>query len=370
MTALRISLAATVLLVIGLASMWLVVERPKGSVPPPSKLVIAAALDEAVVAPLLEAFGRAYPHIQFEYRDRSSLEVDRSVTEGNPPDVVISSAMPWQMAQVNAGLARHLDSEETRNWPEWAKWRDEVFGFTFEPIVMAYHLELSRHVLPPETHADLLELLDSRQNLLRGRVVTYSPFNSGIGYTLFQQDARYSSRFWDLVTSMGRVETEALENTLRMLEGIDSGRYWLGYNLLGSYALVYAQEHPNVIVQIPTDYSLVMMRMVFVHRDAPHPAAATTFVNFLLSEEGQGVLAGQTPMFSIRPGIKGPYTAARLLGQVGDRLYPIPINASLLAFVDPARREAFIEHWRQAFSGDREAVDERHERESGALIPR
>ncbi|MGM0823419.1 MAG: ABC transporter substrate-binding protein [Pseudomonadota bacterium] len=318
-----------------------------------SPLVVEAALDREVVAPLLEAFQATHPGLELDFRDRSTLEVDELVAAGRPaPDVVISSAMPWQMARVNEDYARPVDSPQVRNWPAWAKWRDEVFGFTFEPIVMAYRLDLSKYMLPPLTHADLHTLLTTQRDRLQGKVTTYSPMSSGIGYTLFQQDARYSARFWDLVVEMGRVDAQLESNTRDMLEGISDGRYWLGYNLLGSYAMVWAQKNPEVIVQLPQDYSLVIMRMAFVHRDAPNPAAAEAFVNFLLSQEGQRVLAGETPLFSVLPSIIGPYTAQRLRDQAGERLYPIPLNASLLAFVDPQRRNAFLDRWRREFGRD------------------
>lgn len=309
-------------------------------------LEVEAALDRQVVAPLLEAFEKAYPNISLTYHDRSTLEVDQQARQAQPaPDVVISSAMPWQLARVNEGLAQPLDSEAVRRWPDWAKWRNEVFGFTFEPIVTVYRLDLVRHMKPPTTHADLHTLLDTHQSLLKGRVTTYSPFKSGVGYTLFQQDARYSPRFWDLVAAMGAAEVSLEENTQAMLDGLTEGTYWVGYNLLGSYAMHWARSHPELIVQIPQDYALVMMRMAFVHRGAPHPVAAKAFMDFLLSEEGQRTLAGSTPLFSVLPDVIGPYTAQRLRDQVGERLYPIPINASLLAFVDPLRRDAFMNRW-------------------------
>lgn len=309
-------------------------------------LEVEAALDRQVVAPLLEAFERAHPEIDLSYHDRSTLDVDEKARGANPaPDVVISSAMPWQMARVNEGLAQPVDSDAARNWPEWAKWRNEVFGFTFEPIVTVYRLDLARHMMPPTTHADLHTLLENHQDLLRGRVTTYSPSRSGVGYTLFQQDARYSPRFWDLVAAMGAAGVSLENNTRDMLEGLTDGTYWVGYNLLGSYAMHWARSHPDLIVQIPQDYALVMMRMAFVHRDAPHPVAARIFVDFLLSIEGQKTLAGSTPLFSVLPDVIGPYTAQRLRDQVGERLYPIPIDASLLAFVDPMRRKAFMDRW-------------------------
>ncbi|WP_136067570.1 ABC transporter substrate-binding protein [Modicisalibacter radicis] len=314
-------------------------------------LVVEAALDRQVIAPLLDAFARAHTDIALEYHDRSTLEVDRRAREVRPaPDVVISSAMPWQLARVNEGLAQPLDSDEARHWPAWAKWRNEVFGFTFEPIVTVYRLDLARHMIPPTTHADLHTILNTHQGLLRGRVTTYSPGRSGVGYTLFQQDARYSPRFWDLVAAMGAAGVSLEDNTQAMLDGLTEGRYWVGYNLLGSYAMHWAQTHPEVIVQVPQDYALVMMRMAFVHRDAPHPAAARAFVDFLLGIEGQRILAGSTPLFSVLPEVIGPYTAQRLRDQVGERLYPIPINASLLAFVDRLRRDAFMARWNREIS--------------------
>ncbi|HET8800442.1 MAG TPA: substrate-binding domain-containing protein [Marinobacter sp.] len=51
------------------------------------------------------------------------------------------------------------------------------------------------------------------------------------------------------------------------------------------------RNHPDLIVQIPQDYALVMMRMAFIHRNAPHPVAAKVFMNFLLSYAGQKILA-------------------------------------------------------------------------------
>lgn len=309
-------------------------------------LIVEAALDRRIFQPLLDAFSLSHPDITLDYRDRSTLEVDQRARQADPaPDVIISSAMPWQMALVNEGLAQPLTSQQALDWPDWAKWRNEVFGFTFEPIVTVYRLDLARHMIPPTTHAKLLTILRSQQAQLQGRVTTYSPQDSGVGYTLFQQDARYTPRLWDLVAALGTVEVSLEENTQAMLEGLSTGRYWLGYNLLGSYAMAWAQEDPSLIVQIPQDYALVMMRMAFIHRDAPNAHAARQFLDFLLGKKGQRILAGNTPLFSIHPDVIGPYTAQRLRDQMGAQLYPIPLNATLLAFVDPQRHGAFMARW-------------------------
>lgn len=314
-------------------------------------LVINAALDQGVIQPLLDKFMATYPDIEIEYHDQNTQKTDQSVIlKPVTADIIISAAMAQQMGRVNQGYARRLNSPQTRQWPAWAKWRNEVFGFTFEPVVMAYRLDLAQHMLPPTSHADLLKRLKDHRDILHNRVVTYNPQNSDLGYALYQQDARYSGRFWSLIQAMGQVQANTSSATPDMLKGLSSGRYWLGYNLLGSYAMAWALEHPEVIVQVPQDYSLVVMRMAFIHKEAPHPKAAERFINFLLSFEGQHILAGETPLFSIHPDVLGPYTAQRLKDQVGPRLYPINMNASLLALLDRQRHQRFMQHWQHSLN--------------------
>lgn len=322
-----------------------------GSAAHAETLIIEGALDRDVFEPVLALFQQNNPDITLDYRDRSTLMVDTFARTAKPaPDVVISSAMPWQLALSNEGFSQRVDTEESRQWPAWAKWREELFGFTFEPIVMAYRLDLAAAMEPPATHQDLLDLLLNHREELQGRVVTYSPLNSGIGDMLSQQDARYTPKMWDLVEAMGQVDAYEAGSSREMLEGLSSGKYWLAYNILGSYAMVWALHHPEVVVQVPNDYSLVMMRTAFVHREAQHPEAAFRFVDFLLSRQGQTVMAGETPLFSVRPDVVGPYTAQRLRDEVGDHLYPIPLNAALLALVDPLRRAAFLKRWQEAMA--------------------
>ncbi len=336
----------------GIGMVSLIQPTMASAAPPQARLVIEAAMDRQVAAPLLAAFSRRYPDVELDYRDRSSMAVNALAQQADAQaDIILSSAMPWQVALVNQGLAQRLDSDEARQWPEWAKWRDEVFAFTFEPIVMAYRLDLAARMLPPVSHADVLNLLTEHAETLAGRVVAYSPSRSALGYALYLQDSRYSGRFWKLVTALGRVDATLETSTQRMLEGLSDGRYWLGYNLLGSYALQWAQTHPDIIVQMPSDYALISMRTAFIHRDAPHPEQARAFINFLIGREGQHVVAGETPLYSIRDDITGPFTAQSLRDQVGQRLYPQPLDASSLSMLDNARRNDFLARWFDAYSG-------------------
>ncbi|MGQ4877165.1 ABC transporter substrate-binding protein [Billgrantia sp. LNSP4103-1] len=317
---------------------------------PATPLVIHAALDLPQAQPLLEAFHRRYPRIELTYRNLTTLALhQRFLDAPDAADVVLSSAMPWQYHLANEGHAQPLDGEAVRQWPEWAQWRGELFAFTFEPIVMVVHRDLTDRFGEVRSHGDLLALLDEHTDALAGRIVTYDPVRSGAGYTYAIEESRLSPRYWDLVSAMGKARTALADTTGEMLQGLEEGRYLLGYNLLGSYARDEVQEHPDLTVVVPEDYALVTHRLAFVARHAPHPEAGSLFLNFLLSEEGQRILAERTSLGAMHPALSGPGTADALRGEVGDALRPISLGPGLLATLDRLKRDALLARWRREF---------------------
>ena len=59
------------------------------------------------------------------------------------------------------------------------RWRDEIFGFTFEPAVIVYNKDL----VPPEdvrrTHTELIDLLRAKPERYQGKMEpTTSPFRA------------------------------------------------------------------------------------------------------------------------------------------------------------------------------------------------
>lgn len=56
--------------------------------------------------------------------------------------------------------------------------------------------------------------------------------------------------------------------------GLADGRFDIGYNVLGSYARESVAASPSLRMVIPDDYALVIRRLAFVPRQAPHPSAA------------------------------------------------------------------------------------------------
>ncbi len=321
----------------------------------PQPLVIYGVLDAPQMRPLLEAFHRQAPDLTIEYHNLDTMALhERVLDERAAPraDVIMSPAMPWQYQLANAGLSAPVDSPVAAAWPRWARWRQELFGITFEPVVMVYRRDLATHMRPPESHADLLELLSRYPQALRGRITTYDPRRSGAGYTYAIEDAGISARYWELVEALGNSRSKLETTTSAMLEGLSDGRYWIGYNLIGSYAQAYVAEHPELVMVVPRDYALVLQRLAMVMRDAPHPAAARRFLDYLLSEPAQRLLATATPLGAVHPAIEGTGTAAALRERLGDAIRPVEIGPGLLATLDRLKRRTLLQQWRQAFAGD------------------
>lgn len=315
-------------------------------------LVIYGVLDPPQMRPLLEDFLRRNPDVSVAYHNLQTLELHaRVLQERDTPvaDVVMSPAMPWQYQLANEGLSQTLDTPAADAWPSWARWRNELFGVTFEPIVMVYRRDLADRMTVPHSHAELLERLTREGDPLRGRVVTYDPRLSGAGYTYAIEDARISARYWDLVEALGRSNAALETTTSAMLEGLSEGRYWIGYNLIGSYVQDYVESHPELAMVVPRDYALVLQRLVMILRNAPHPETATRFVDYLLDESSQRLLAERTPLGAVHPALEGEGTASQLRARLGDAIRPVRIGPGLLATLDTLKRQTLLKQWQQAF---------------------
>ena len=107
------------------------------------------------------------------------------------------------------------------------------------------------------------------------------------------------------------------------------------------------KKDPNVGFVMPRDYMLVMSRIAILPKAGRHPNAGRLFLDFLLSQTGQEIIARKSDLFSIRAGVTGEFTAGQLQAQMGDKLRPIPVGAQLLQNLDPARRLQFLKEWQQ-----------------------
>lgn len=306
---------------------------------PLAELDILSTTDTEVFAPLIEAFQAEHPGVSIRYVVASSQELFRAV-EGREiaVDLAISSAMDMQMKLANDGYAAAYRSEETGALPGWARWRDQLFAFTQEPVVMA----ISRTALDgrpvPRTRGALIELLRDAPEAFVGRIGTYDPRASGAGYLFATQDARQSDTYWRFSEVIGGLSPRLYVSTWAMIDDLQSGRLALAYNVLGSYLSPRLADWPDGEMVELRDYTNVLLRTAFILQDARHPEAARAFLDFLVSEAGQNLLGEKTGL----PPIDEAALAA------APHLRPIRLDPGLLVYVDPVKRRNFLEEWAAA----------------------
>src|SRR3546814_824465 len=112
--------------------------------------------------------------------------------------------------------------------------------------------------------------------------------------------------FGSLLEALGRSQVVLKGNTSEMLEGIAEGRYLIGYNVLGSYAQVWAERNRSIGIVLPSDYTLAISRTAIISAAAQHPQEAHHFLDYLLSVRGQRVLTDKGRLFAVRPEVTGP----------------------------------------------------------------
>lgn len=318
------------------------------------RLTIHSTTDERVAAPLVADFRRLYPRITVGYEDLNSTELyHRFIAETRlgreAADVLWSSAMDQLVALAIDGHALAYQSPERAHLPAWAQWQDRLWATTYEPVVFAHHRPSLPEREAPRSHAALARWLARADTRGTASVVGYDIQKSGVGYFLAVQDAAADAdAFWATAQAMGAVDTRLLLTTDAMVRRIAGGRARFGINLLGAYTVAQARSRPALGVIFPEDYTLVTSRVLLVNARAAHPNAARLWLDYLLSQRGQTVMASAARLYALREDAKGETTGAALQRMLGARARPVALGPELAAPLADEAYRGFILRWRAA----------------------
>ncbi len=319
------------------------------------KVVVYSALDTKAAQPLIKDFNALYPEIKVEYTDANSTEMyNRFIAESasgqGSADVMWSSAMDLQVKLVDEGQALAYKSPEAGKLPGWAVYKDQAYGTTYEPAVFIYNKRLVTPEEVPQDHAAFAKLINTKVDKFKGKVTTYDIEKSGVGFMFVVQDAKYFPGMKELEKGFGATQYKVYSSTGNMLEKVSSGEHLLGYNVLGSYALVRAKKDPSLGVVLPKDYTLVLSRVLFIGKQAKNPNAAKVWTDYVLSQRGQKLIGSDVELFSIRNDVDAEFTAAKLNQQLGNNVKPIPVSSEIVTYLDSKKRLEFLGNWKQAIS--------------------
>lgn len=315
------------------------------------KVVIYTSTDIAQAQALLDAFTAKYG-IAVEYNDLGTNGAyNRAISEAAASqmgaDIVWSSAMDLQMTLAADGYAESYASPEKSALPEWAVHQDQLYATTVEPIGAIYNTGAIKPEAFPKTRAELIAYLNDHQGELKGKVATFDPEKSGTGFLHHTNDLVATDSFWDLAKALGGVGVRTYSSSGSMKETVVSGENVMAINIIGSYALDWVKQSPNLAVAFGTDYTAAFSRLALLTKGAPHPEAGKLFLDFMLSREGQSALAkGGLP--SVRGDVTEGLNIDSLNQMVGGSLKPIAVDDHLLTFMSPQERVGFFREWNAA----------------------
>lgn len=232
--------------------------------------------------------------------------------------------------------------------PEWSKYKGLAYGVTSEPMVIAYNSRLVPAEDVPTSRADLIKLLAEKPDQYRGKVTMPSVDSGLFGYLLHTADLKKDKEgTLALFAAMGKAEVKSYNSSGAMLEKLNSGEHLIGYNLIGSYLNEKRKADPTIGLVFPKDYTTVMSRVAFIPTAAKHPNAGKLFLDFLLSKEGQTLLAARS-MFPVRTDLSGDKNLAipGLSDLPPEAISPIPIDGWLAETMKPDFRLAVIEQYK------------------------
>ncbi|MFS2222077.1 ABC transporter substrate-binding protein [Pantoea sp. B65] len=316
------------------------------------KVVVYSTTDTKAAGPLIKGFESLYPGIKVEYNDMNSTELyNRYISEqasgGGSGDVVWSSSMDTAL-KLATDYAAQYASPELDKLPKWAVWQQKAYGTTYEPVVFIYNKRLITQSDVPDSHTALAKLIASQTDKFKNKVTTYDIEKSGLGFMLAVQDRKADADYFKTLAGVAKGGLTVQSSTGTMMERVSSGENLIGYNILGSYAEARAKGDTSLGISYPKDYVLVLSRVSFISDAAEHSNAAKLWFDYVLSQKGQSILASQSDIPSLRNDIEGKNDVDGMTKMLGNALKPIPVDESLLEYLEPKKRLEFIKQWRAA----------------------
>lgn len=315
------------------------------------EMLLRSTTDLTVLGPVVEEWLAVRGDLKVRYEQWGSnalldvMRADCADPARAGADLVISSAAHHMVEVVNAGCARSHVSEATLALPDDLSWRDQLWGISREPAVIVYNRDLMDPAEVPRSRFDLLDLLRPDTSRFRGRVATYDIEESGLGFLLAFADSQEATTFGSLLEAFGRSGAVATCCSAELIDAVAEGEYLLAYNVLGSYALLRAEDTPSIGIVAPRDYLLTLSRAAMIPRNAPRPGDAAALVDYFLSAEGQRSLEARHLVVAF----DDESAALELNGSSDSLLRRIELSPKLLAARDAHKIRLFTDRWRASF---------------------
>lgn len=252
-----------------------------------------------LVEALEKAFKAKYSFLSAEFtRTTTPAEIDKLLNESRAgrqlADVIFLPSYAMY-TMIKEGILGKYNSPERAPYPAGVK-SDYTTAFMVEPEIVGYNKNLMKPETVPKTPDDLANPALKKR---LGRTNSAAQWVSAIFKIKGEEEGR---KFIQSLTSQ---EIRLYSSNTALATAISSGEISAGFDLhLGSLDPFIKKGAP-VAFQLPSP-PLLYTADVAVARKAPHPYAAALLIDFLLSKDGQSVMAKQN-WNGVRPDVAYPY---------------------------------------------------------------
>jgi ABC-type Fe3+ transport system substrate-binding protein len=263
----------------------------------------SAMIVNQALRPLLAAFEAKYPFIKTSYWRADSEEIETKLaTEmraNNPVGDIIEGTGIGELA-VAAGLAQPIWSPELAGIPEnlhdpgnlWVPTRMSYFS-------IAYNTKLVAPGSQPKTYEDLLD------RKWQGKMAW--PLLSAIGAPLFVTNLRIAWGDDKAMTYLQQLRTQNIVNfgagnPRTLVDRVIAGEYAVALQIFAHHPLISAAKGAPVTSQLLPPVASSAGTLV-IPKGSRHPNAAALLMDFLLSKDGQQILAA-AEYLPVRPDVE------------------------------------------------------------------
>ena len=262
----------------------------------------SAMIVNQALRPLTAAFQKKYPFIKMTFWRADSEDIQtRMSAEIRAKKLVVDVAEGTGIGElaVRSGLAQEAWSPQLADIPEymrdrrrfWVPTRMSYFG-------MAYNTRLVSADAAPKTYEDLLD------PKWKGKMVW--PLLTHVGAPLFVTNLRLTWGEDKAMTYLRQLRTQSIVNfgagnPRTLVDRVIAGEYPIALQIFAHHPLISAGKGAPVAAQLLPPVASAPGTLI-IPKGARNPNAALLLMDFLLSREGQEILAG-AEYLPVRPDV-------------------------------------------------------------------
>jgi iron(III) transport system substrate-binding protein len=215
-------------------------------------------------------------------------------------DVASIAAPSWAFERAERGELMEYKSPEYKQYQkifEAGLGKDGFFafngGYVFVPMWNSDNLDFKG-----KSYKDVIDAIPAAR-LNHGDVANSTSYLA----TYVGQREVLPREFFEKLAAMKPV---FLRRSEQIATGLVTGEQLMAYSGMPTRAYQYNKKGAKLKFIFPEEGVVMLPQNTFILAKAPHPNAAKLWVDFILSEEGQSILAKEEALISGRTGFKSP----------------------------------------------------------------